>query len=133
MKKLLTFCVAISFVAISGAIALRSIQKERMTYSLLFANVEALAWWCPYCQSEPCKCGAGGNGGDPEELGDGGYAGSCGWVYYKPDGSGGLCACGIDKATAMQLMDQYGGSNWCCNSCYDTTYCGNGGGNCNYV
>ena len=43
--------------------------------------------------------------------------GTCGWNGPS------ACMCGVDKSTAQQYADWYGG-NWCCDSCGSTSYCG---------
>ena len=129
MKKLMIFCVAISFIAISGAMVLKSTYEKRWNDPFLIENVEALAQdLCPVCgkynPSNPCEdCGS--------ETGDGGGGGggSCGWgVKFSALQTG--CSCGITQSKAKSLYLQYGG-NWCCNSCSSTWYCC--GGCCNYV
>ena len=78
MKKLIAFCVSISFIAISGAMLLKFTHIKRWNDPALLENVEAFAKKvCIYCQKQVCPSWCIGNGGgNDDDGGDDGSGGS---------------------------------------------------------
>ena len=96
MKKKILGIIAIVAIALTMALNINFSAKNNRLSDLSLANIEALA----------------------KKEGDDG--GTCGWG--KAD-YGYLC--GIDQSLALYYFSLHGG-NWCCDSCGNTWYCGNG-------
>ena len=100
MKKLMFYCVTLSFVAISGSLLIKSACEKAMINPIVLANAEAMAQdpWVNWIND-----------------------GTCAAIAWTGDSWGSIC--NESKADVMDWYNNWNGTKyWCCDSCASTSW-----------